>query len=89
MEIESNSKVKRREFIHYIKGTIDLMECDMKSRAGIAYNIVGLWGSKYRYEIDDGSDIDEILTIAGELELDETGKNPDWDVLIERINKLK
>ena len=87
-DIDAEMRRKQLLFAEYVKSKLDLLEKDVFSRANIAYEIIGFWGSQHRYEIKDGSDIDEILTIAGELELDRTGMNPDWEVLMQKIRSL-
>lgn len=68
----STFKVAREQLIVTLKGLGDELEQSIEDSASIAYKIAGFMATKYARSLEEGSPIDEILTIAGELEV-----NPD------------
>lgn len=85
--IETNN-TNRGLLITYLKECSNNIPKNTENKRSIAYNIAGLLSTKYAQELDEDDPIDKILTLAGELEVDDKDSDTGWLELIDRINSL-
>ena len=80
------SELKRNELSAFLKEQASMAVKDNSIRKDIAYDIAGLLSTRYALELNINDLTDQILTLAGELEVDDdSGK---WEELIGLIEKF-
>ncbi len=81
---------KRAAAIAYLHECVDNLSDDPEERRKIAYNIAGLMSTNFASALEDDDSIEEILNLAGELEVNNDGKNEaEWQSLIDLISALR
>lgn len=83
-----NPEINKNELITYLKSCAQLLLSDKTNRAGVAYEIAGLMSTKYARSLENDSELDEILTMAGELETEDASNDDRWMELVNKINDL-
>jgi len=89
LDNKDGSSDKREVLIIYLRNSIESLVGDPELRAKIAYDIAGLMSTSYALSLKDGDPIEEILTLAGELEANDSDVTEDkWKQLVTLINSL-
>lgn len=80
----------RQDIIEYIKSQVIEYKNNPEKGEQIAYDITGLLCLRVIGELTDDDPLDEILTLASELELPEQHRSngTSWEMLIEQVEKL-
>lgn len=85
---ELSPNVKRDELIVYLKTCVNNLPKDDKVRQSIAYNIASLLSTRFADTLKAGDAIDEILILAGELEVSNESDPAKWLQLCRLIERL-
>lgn len=85
---DNNTKheLKRSELTVFLKGQIEFAQNDRADKKSIAYDIASLLGTHYASELEISDVTDQILTLAGELEVDYDENK--WQLIILMIKSL-
>jgi len=86
---QDRTEAARAKFILYLKDQLVRLNGDMADAIKGAYEIAGLMATDFAQSIDSSDPIDEILTIAGELEVNPDNGEELRKELIEKIKQLK
>lgn len=78
----------RTQMVQFIKEQAVRLRGDPDQAARIAYEIAGLMATEFAHTLDDSDPLDEILTIAGELEINPKNADELYEELIEKIDQL-
>jgi hypothetical protein len=65
----TDSTTARREFIGYLQTASQKIESDKASAPKVAYSIAGMFATDFAHNLDENDPLTEIMTIAGELEI--------------------
>lgn len=79
----------RRDLVKFLKDSVVTLRLHPESTARVAYSIAGLFATDFARNLPEGDPIDEILTIAGELEIDPEDAEHLRNELIEKIDTLR
>lgn len=79
---------KRAELMTYLKDSVNELPDNDDERREIAYNIAGLLSTDFARNLSENDILEEILTLAGELEIPNQHNNKKWLQLINLVNKL-
>ncbi|MDN5835490.1 MAG: hypothetical protein L0H36_02540 [bacterium] len=88
LDSSNPSKRVREDFKSALKQLALDMEASPDNSSVIAYEITGFMATKYAQSLEDGSPIDEVLTIAGELETNPDNSDTLRHELIDKISTL-
>ena len=78
----------RAEVVAYLKQSATELTQDPDSILSVAYDITGLLATNFAAQLPDNDPVDEILTIAGEIESNPPNVSELCHELIEKIAKL-
>lgn len=82
-------EISESVIISYLKDCAQKLIAHPDQRTSIAYEIAGLMSTRYARRLSDGSKIEEIMSLAGELEIDSNGEDTKgWNELVSLIRKL-
>lgn len=88
LDNETISNTQRQELIAYLKASIDTLPEDEGDRRTVAYEIAGLLSTHFAKSLDSHDTLDEILTLAGELEVPDENDAGKWAEFYKLIQKL-
>ena len=86
---DSNAEDNRSKLILYLKDKITQLNGDIAEAVAAAYEIAGLMSTDYGQSLSSSDPIDEILTIAGELEINPNDAESLRKELIEKIQLIR
>lgn len=74
--------------VRYLDARIrDLPQSD-SGRTEIAYEIAGLLSTKYAMSLEDGDILEQVLSLAGELEIQSPDNEKKWFIMRGLVRKL-
>lgn len=79
---------KRQELIAYLKTCVDTLPSDEDGRQAIAYNMTSLLSTDYARSLTGTDTVDEVLTLAGELEVPDDNSSAKWTELCKLVHAL-
>ena len=86
---DGNIPEKRKAAINYLQECVDNLPNDPGERLKVAYKIAGLMSTNFALSLEDNDDIDQILTLAGELEVPSVQDNSaSWDNFVSMVCQL-
>lgn len=87
-KIDNNPEQARDVIVSFLKGQLGALTGDMTSAIDAAYSIAGLAGTDFVRSLDPIDPIDEIFTIAGELEINPDDSENLRKEIIDKIRSL-
>jgi len=78
--------LKQRELVAFLKNQTKYPVSGADERKDIAYNIASLLSTEFAHTLNSSENLDQILTLAGELEVEYEGEK--WASLINMIQLL-
>ena len=88
-KLDTNLANARQEFVDYLHSVSQELEQDTASAPRIAYDIAGMFATKFAHQLDEEDPLIEIMTIAGELEVKPENTDELRRELIDKIAKQK
>jgi len=85
---KENSSEKRHEIITFLKKIANNIPTAPAKRQDKAYEIAGLLSTDFARSLSAEDPIDNILTLAGELEVRDEQEAQKWEELLRLINSL-
>lgn len=85
---QTDADTLRIKFTLYLKNQLERLNSDVAEAVEVAYNIAGLAATDFARLLDSADPIDEILTIAGELEVNPKNAEVLRNELVEKIRQL-
>ncbi len=85
---QGDSERARAQFILFLKNKLVPLNGDINDATKVAYEIAGLMSTDFAQSLSTSDSIDEILTIAGELEINPHNAEELRVELIEKIQSL-
>lgn len=84
-ELDSHKSEPIKEGIlrDYLKQRLSSLPVSAPERRKVAYDIAGLLSTSYAKTLEDNSPYEQILTLAGELEVSESDNAQKWTDLLE------
>ena len=83
----SNSE-KRSLLISYLKEQIESLSQQNDERTKVAYEIAGLMSTRYIKSLNSDDILEQILSLAGELEIKESASEQKWHALQRMVAQL-
>ena len=84
----TDSDDKRLLVTNYLTSCLPILESDREYLNKVIYNIAGLMSTEYIQSLAESDEINEILTIAGEMENPTDNNQDNLDLLIALIKSL-
>ena len=84
----TDSDNKRLLITNYLISCLPLLEVSNNYLNKVIYNIASLMSAEYIQSLDENDEINEILTIAGEMEVPTDNSQDNLDLLITLIKNL-
>lgn len=88
-EIDRNEDDARETLVRFLKSQLARLDNDTPDAIRAAYEIAGLIATDFARTLNASDPIDEILTIAGELEINPDNAAELREELIEKISRLQ
>lgn len=88
LDKESTPNIQRQELITHLKATVDTLPENEDERRAIAYDIAGLLSTHFAKSLDSNDLLDQILTLAGELEVPNQNDTNRWTEFNNLIQEL-
>lgn len=81
----------RQEVVNFLKLQIEEYKTNPERGEEIAYDIAGLMSTKALHGLPEGDPLEEVLLLAGELELPEQHRSEgvNWDNFVEKVKNLE
>lgn len=89
LDVESYKSTQRGELIDYLKTAIKTLPESKSDRSNFAYNVAGLLSTNFAQSLDSNDSLDNILTMAGELEIPNDYDGSKWEGFCNLINNLE
>lgn len=84
-----SSDQARVKMVLYIENQIPALSGTIDQAINTAYSIAGLMATSYARNLEDDDPLNEILTVAGELEIGADDASELRDELLEKISALR
>lgn len=88
-EIGRNEDDAREKLVRFLKSQLARLDNDTPDAVQAAYEIAGLMATDFARTLNTSDPVDEILTIAGELEINPDNAPELREELIEKISRLQ
>lgn len=88
LDKESTLNTQRQELITYLKTVVNALPENEDIRRTIAYDVAGLLSTHFAKSLDSSDLLDQILTLAGELEVPNQNDANKWAEFYSLIQKL-
>lgn len=89
LDSNASSADQRRELVTRLKMCAAKLPDDESDRRLIAYKLAGLLSTHFVKSLDSDDAIDEILTLAGELEIPDDDSEVKWQEFLTLTNNLQ